>query len=248
MNDRFDERLLRYVEGRTPAAESAEIERELAASPRLAAEVEEARRGLAAVRDLAAAPTGPVPPLAEGTLDRLGASRAARPARAAWKRAAVIAALLLLPASGWYARGWLAPPTPAGRPPIPGVATSPTVPNPRMEPYLLLFTGEWPDIERLDPQERLERREAYMSWVEWLDENGRLVAGSELGGDPGIFLTSGGMGISEFEPDVPPGEIIVGFVYFRAESPEEAREIASRCPHVRYGSGVLLKHGLGMGM
>jgi len=248
VNDRFDERLLRYVEGRASAAEAAEIERELASSPRLAAEVEEARRGLAAMRDLAAAPGGPVPPLAEGTLDRLGASRAGRQSHVAWKRAAVIAALLLLPASGWYARGWLAPPPAAEGPPIPGAATSPAVQNPQMEPYLLLFTGAWPDMEELDPQERLARREAYMSWVEWLDENGRLVTGSELGGDPGVFLTSGGMGISEFEPDVPPEEVIVGFVYFRAESPEEAREIASRCPHVRYGSGVLLKHGVGMGM
>ena len=117
-----------------------------------------------------------------------------------------------------------------------------------MQSYLLLFTGAWPDMESLSAQERLGRQQEYMEWVSRLESEGRLVSGAELGGDPGIFLTSSGMGVSEFRPDPPAEEIVVGFVFIRAESAEEARQIAAECPHVRYGSGVLLKGGDGMTM
>lgn len=256
MNDRFDERLLAYVEGRASAMEREQLEEELASSPSLAAELEEARRGLDALRQLAATHDGPVPPLAADTLRRIDADglRGADPIRrggsgqrAGLRRAAVIAALFLLPASGWFARGWVAPPAgDPGAPPIPGVVTPP-VTNPGMQEYLLLFTGSWDDMESLAPQERLQRQEEYMMWLGDLETEGRVVAGGELSGDPGVFLTNAGMGVSAFEPDMAPEEIIVGFVYIRAESPEEALQIAEECPHVRYGAGVLLK-GSGMPM
>ncbi|MDH3734270.1 MAG: YciI family protein [Gemmatimonadota bacterium] len=259
MNDRFDERLLAYLEGKASTEDRQALERELAASPSLAAELEEARRGLKALRGLAAAAVEPQPSLGDSVWEvaraespsRLADSDGRRRASApgSWQLAAAVAALLLLPASGWFARGWLAPPgtEPSGPPPIPGVATPP-VQNPQMQNYLLLFTGAWPDMESLSAQERMQRQQEYMEWVGWLETEDRLIAGSELGGDGGIFLTSSGMGVSEFRRDAPPEEIVVGFVFIRAESPEEARQIAAECPHVRYGSGVLLKAGDGMAM
>ena len=263
MSDRFDERLLRYIEGGMSGEERQELEREIAGSASLAAEVEEARRGLEALRLLGGTEVAAAPPLAQGAWESLRSTGDVPPTSAApsrprgdtrpaaspgLRRAAVIAALFLLPASGWFARGWLAPPGPAdGGLPVPGVAT-PAVPAVEMQQYLLLFTGSWPDMETLTAPERAERQQAYMAWVGWLEEEGRFVAGSELGGDPGIFMASTGMGVTEFQPDLPPEEIVVGFVYFRAESPEEARRIAAECPHVRYGSGVLLKGADGMAM
>jgi len=222
--------------------EREQLERELAASPSLAAELEEAGRGLVALRALAAMPAAPVPALADSTLQRVGSRDVYRQSeRAGLRRAATIAALLLLPASGWFARGLVSPPgVNPGAPPIPGVVTPP-VTNPAMQEYLLLFTGSWENIESLTPQERLQRQEEYMMWVTDLEAEGRYVAGGELEGDPGVFLTNAGMGVSAFVPDLAPEDIVVGFVYIRAESPEEARRIAEACPHVRYGSGVLLK-------
>lgn len=258
MSDRFDERLLEYIEGRVSGEERDQIEREIEGSPSLAAELEQARRGLEALRGLGSTETSPAPPLAAAAWESLRTAgdvpetptTAARPPRVfppGLRRAATIAALLLLPASGWFARGLVAPPGSTGQLPIPGVAT-PAVPNVEMQQYLLLFTGPWSDMETLSPQERIERQEAYMTWVGWLEQEGRYVAGAELGGDPGIFMASSGMGVTEFMPDVPTEDYIVGFVYFRAENAEEARRIAAECPHVRYGSGVLLKGADGMAM
>jgi hypothetical protein len=249
VTDRFDERLLAYVEGRASAMEREQLEQELATTPSLAAEMEQARRGLAALRALAATPDTPVPPIADSAWRRVdaegtgGASTREADRRAGLRRAATIAALFLLPASGWFARGLVAPPqADLEAPPIPGVVTPPVI-NPAMQEYLLLFTGSWENLESLTPQERLQRQEEYMMWIADLEADDRYVAGGELGGDPGVFLTNAGMGVSAFVPDLAPEDIVVGFVYIRAESPEEARRIAEECPHVRYGSGVLLKGG-----
>ncbi|MDX1395944.1 MAG: YciI family protein [Gemmatimonadota bacterium] len=247
MSERFDERLLRYLEGRATTEEREALEQEMAASPQLAAELEDARRGLEALRGLAASPGGVAPPLADGALREAKGepARAARDVGPWIRRAATVAALFLLPASGWYARGWIAPPgDTAGAPPIPGVVAP--VPDPGLQQFLLLFTGSWENMEALTPDERLARQEEYAMWLGDLEAEGRYITGSELNADPGVFLTSAGMGVTAFEPDVPPEEIIVGFVFIRAENAEEARRIAEACPHVRYGSGVLVKGAMPM--
>jgi hypothetical protein len=251
VNAPFDERLLRYLEGRATEEERAELERTLTASPRLRAELDEARKGLAAIRGLAGDLDTAVPPLAERSWRRAtGSERAARSRgpRGPWRRAAAIAALFLLPASGWFARGFVEPQG-ARLPPLdPRITGSARVaPNPQLGQYLLLFTGAWPDMSAMSPDQRFERQEAYMTWLGELERAGVLVTGSELGTEPGLFLTSAGMGVAEFVPDLPPEEVVVGYVVIRAENEEEARRIASECPHVRYGSGVLLKGG-GPGM
>lgn len=247
MSDRFDERLLRYLEGRSTAEERADVERELAASPALEMELEEARRGLEAMRTLAGAPEADVPPIAAGTWTRITGEEAAPGRRgrggALLRRAAAIAALLLLPASGWFARGLVAPPLA----PLPGpgpdiVGPTATIPNPQLRPYILFFEGAWPDGDDIEPQERMARNEAYMSWVEELESEDALESGYELGASPGIQFTRGPLGgVTESVPDVPPAERIVGVVVIRAGSEEEARRIAAGSPHVRYGAGVLLK-------
>lgn len=246
MSDRFDERLLRVVEGLATEEERAEVERRLAASASLKAEMEEARRGLEAVRSLAAAPEAEVPPVADLTRARLAGEHAARKRagrRTLLRRAAMIAALVLLPASGWFARGLLAPPLATLRGPGPDVV-GPTaaVPNPQLRPYVILFEGVWPDQEEIEPQERMYRNERYMAWIGELESEGLLESGYELGWSAGVRFASGPLGgVTESVPDVPLDERLVGLLVIRAASEEEARRIAAGSPHVRYGGSVLLK-------
>lgn len=246
MSDRFDERLLRVLEGRASDDERAEVERQLAASSTLRAEMEEARRGLEAMRRLADAPPAEVPPVADAAWSRIAGERAGRTdahRRRLLRRAAVIAALFLLPASGWFARGLLAPPLatlPGPGPDVVGPAAG--VPDPRLRPYVLFFEGVWPDQEHIEPQERMDRNEQYMSWIGDLESEGLLESGYELGWSEGIQFTRGPLGgVTESVPDVPPDERLVGLLVIRASTEEQARRIAAESPHVRYGGSVLLK-------
>jgi len=246
VNDRTDDRLLRYLEGRATAEEREEVERELAVSPTLKSELEDARRGLEAIRGLARSPGAAVPPLADAARATISAQRdAARRAdrRRMFRRAATIAAFLLLPAGGWFARGLMAPPLATLPGPSPeSVAPPATLPNPQLRPYFLLFEGVWPDRERLEPPDEMQRTEAYMSWFDGLEAQGRLVTGYELGGAPGVLLARGPLGgVTETTPDTPPSESLVGFIVIRASSEEEARRIAAESPHLRYGGSVLVK-------
>lgn len=246
MSDRFDERLLRYLEGRASEEERAEVERRLAASSSLESEMEEARRGLEAVRSLAGAPAAEVPPLADRARARLAGERDTRKRadrRTLLRRAATIAALVLLPASGWFARGLVAPPLATLPGPGPGVVgPAAGVPDPQLRPYVILFEGVWPDQEEIEPQERMYRNERYMAWIGELESEGLLESGYELGWSAGFEFARGPLGgVTESVPDVPLDERLVGLLIIRAASEEEARRIAAGSPHVRYGGSVLLK-------
>jgi len=246
VSDRFDERLLRYLEGRASEDEAREVERRLAASPALEAEMEEARRGLEAVRRLAGSAEAEVPPLAGAAWSRIaggGGSRSGAHRRALLRRAAVIAALLLLPASGWFARGLVAPPLATLPGPSPdGVGPAGAPPDPQLRPYVILFEGVWPDGERLEPWEEMERSEVYMSWFEGLETRGQLVSGYELTAAPEVRFRRGPLGsVTETVPETAPADRLVGLIVIRAASEEEARRIAAGSPHIRYGGAVLLK-------
>jgi len=246
VSDRFDERLLRVLEGRASDEERAEVERRLAASTTLKAEMEEARRGLEAMRRLAGEATDEIPPLADATWSRIAREGTHRPGagrRRLLRRAAMIAALVLLPASGWFARGLMAPPLATLPGPGPDTVTPPaTFPDPRLRPFVLLFEGTWPDGDRLEPWEELERGEVYASWFEELEAEGRLATAYELGAAPAVRVARGPLGgVTETVLDTPPDRRLVGLIVIRAVSEQEARQIAAESPHLRFGGSVLLK-------
>lgn len=257
MSERREESILRYLEGRADDEERKRLEREMAASPPLRAEVERVRAGLDAMRRLAEAPAE-VPSLAAPVLSRLesdplGRAPSGRPlprSASPWRLAASIAALLLLPAAGWVARGAVegsGGQAPAGVEATPGSVAPGVAPGagvPGRE-WLLLLVGAWPDAETVTVEEEIMRVQSYMTWIEALRAEERYVVGHQLGTDPGLYLTRTGMEISEFRPELAAEEVVVGFVLIRAESEEEARRIARACPHVEYGGTVIVRPAAG---
>lgn len=246
MSEQMEARILRYLEGQASPEEREVLERELSASPRLRKDLEEARRGLSAMQIL----SQPVPPpavgLADETLSELrGRPAGGSPARRWLRRAAAIALLLLLPASGWVARGMVegrpnsGPPLPSPRTTPGGIADTSPIADGRV--YMLLFLGSWPDEAELTPQERAEREASYGGWMTELEARGNITGGGEFGPAPGLMVTNGTMGVNIFEPAVAPEDRIVGFLILRAADEEEARELAAGSPHLQYGGSHLLK-------
>lgn len=107
-----------------------------------------------------------------------------------------------------------------------------------MKNYLLTIFGSseqgkaWENLPAEQLQASLEK---YMAFTQKLIDEGRMIAGeglSPVGATirPGLEVTEG--------PYVLAKEMVSGFYFFKAESIEEATEIAKHCPALEHGSTV----------
>jgi hypothetical protein len=106
--------------------------------------------------------------------------------------------------------------------------------------YMLLVKPAAGGSVRLDADEELERFKEYSAWYGSLASRGEMVGGEKLTDEPGIVLEGGSDGGGARERSGSGGEI-EGYFLIRAGSDDEARRIASSCPHLRYGGVIELR-------
>ena len=148
----------------------------------------------------------------EGLIDE------SRSGTASWRsRMAIAASLLVAVLGGWFARGAIdRAPTPVA-----------------VQEYLLVLS-EPHGLATDKPTEQLVAE--YADWARGLAREGRLVSARRLGRKTrGLRLASAGdlETTTSWEP-----HLATGFFLVRADSLEEAAELASDCPHLGYGGEI----------
>ena len=146
----------------------------------------------------------------------------------------VFGSLVLMGANISYGRGGLS------------VSFGATAATPReedgMNEYLLMLHEDPKDAAAIPPERLPEIVGEYKDWAGGLAQRGRLVAGKKLADEPGKLLSTSGEQVAVADASwTGTDDIVTGFFQIRAESYEEAVEIARTCPHVRYGKHIELR-------
>ncbi len=107
--------------------------------------------------------------------------------------------------------------------------------HPGSPEFLLLL--HQPLGQVLPPEQLRQAISDYSLWANQLHEQGSLVAGRRLLGDPGMVIQQG-----DPQPQILPGPLaqqgnrLSGYFILAAADYAEAVRIASDCPHLRYGT------------
>ena len=97
-----------------------------------------------------------------------------------------------------------------------------------MKDFMFVFRGPTPEDLKMSPEESQASMQKWFDWIRQLNEKGRYV-----GGDP---LMPGGKSIQGKKPVVTDGpfaegkELVGGYIIVKAESLEEATELAHGFP------------------
>jgi len=168
----------------------------------------------------------PVPTPAADARRRFDAAlgRSAPSGWRSWDRLAIAAALVIAALTG-YAAGFL-----RERPSPVRTAAASTDSTPR---FLLLLYDPGNPAARPSADSMTAIVAEYSAWARSLANEGRLVVAEELADTPPEWL-----GGSVRTVD---GERIGGFFLIRARDLSEARQIAARCPHLKYGGRIELR-------
>jgi hypothetical protein len=105
-----------------------------------------------------------------------------------------------------------------------------------MPNYLLIVGGADLDKRSGNPRFAPVMVERYLAWIRSLRESGRLVASDKLHDQVGRRLTCRGGEVTD-GPFIEAKDAVGGFFLVRAESLDDATEIARGCP------GLVLQHG-----
>ncbi|MGH9787305.1 MAG: YciI family protein [Candidatus Acidiferrales bacterium] len=135
------------------------------------------------------------------------------------RRELAVAAGVALFLAGWVAH--------SPRQPVPATEVQPTY-------ALLLRSG--PDYRPTSDEEEQQLVKEYGAWARGLHEKGQLISGEKLNDDSRTLVSREGT-VTLLEP-APEQGLVQGFFLIRAGSFDQALEIASACPHLRYG-GVI---------
>ena len=168
----------------------------------------------------------PAPAPAAGARRRFDAAleRESPSSRSSWKRFAIAAGLVVAALIG-YGAGAV-----RGRPSPSRAASTSTDSTPRF--LLLLYDSA--DPAKIPTAERMPALIAeYSAWAQGLATQGQLVAAEKLSDTPPEWL-----GGSVRTVD---GARVGGFFLIRARDLSEARQIAERCPHLKYGGRIELR-------
>ncbi len=109
-----------------------------------------------------------------------------------------------------------------------------------MPTYMMLLYEE-PDVfERMSPEELQRAIERYRAWGQSLQESGHYVESDKLTDGEGRVLRKpeGGEVRVQDGPYAETKEVIGGYYSVRAESYDEAVELASGSPHLEYGGTI----------
>jgi hypothetical protein len=160
----------------------------------------------------------PVPPPAGEARRRLENARGAPPVRTerGWTRRLLIAAgFVVAMAIGYRAASW----------------RSASQMSSSQQYLLLLYDTD--ATSRLSPAAMSAVVSEYSAWARGLRSRGKLVTAEKLSSAPGEWFGGQVAAVG--------GEHVGGFFLIRVKSPEEAKQIASECPHVRHGGRVELR-------
>ncbi len=109
----------------------------------------------------------------------------------------------------------------------------------------MLFLWEAPNPPRRSTEENQGVIGEYQAWGQKLREEGRMVGGQKLSDartDPGRLLSGDSSRLSVTDgPLTETKEVIGGFYQIEAADYDEAVQVASACPHLRYGGRIELR-------
>ena len=105
-----------------------------------------------------------------------------------------------------------------------------------MANYLFLLYNGPDDFSGVGPDEMQQVIERYQAWGDSLDKAGKLIGSDKLVDDEGRVVSPRGGKLTVTDgPFSETKEVIGGYFAIRAESYDEAVEIAKGCPHADYG-------------
>lgn len=111
-----------------------------------------------------------------------------------------------------------------------------------MPRYLLALYEEPANFQDFSPQELQGIVDRYSAWGRELEARGHLVASDKLQDGTGRVLRRDGGEVRVVDgPYSETKEILGGFFVLRAESYEQAVELARGCPHLEYSGTVEIR-------
>ena len=115
-----------------------------------------------------------------------------------------------------------------------GARRSPVPSQPAGERFILLLYESAAYVHAAPGGER-ERIAEYSTWARGLSQSGEFVTGEKLK-DGEVLLGSSALPVGRDQPGS-----LGGFFIIAARDPEQAREIASTCPHLRHGGWIVIR-------
>jgi len=105
-----------------------------------------------------------------------------------------------------------------------------------MADYMLLLRDEPSEFEHLSPEQIQEIIARYTVWSDELAERGKLVGSNKLTDGEGRVVRRVDDKVRVLDgPFSESKEIVGGYFTVRADSYDEALEIAESCPHLEFG-------------
>lgn len=111
-----------------------------------------------------------------------------------------------------------------------------------MSQYLLMLYDNPVADEHLGPEQMQQIIREYSAWARRMAEESRLVAGEKLADDAGRVVRKDHERLAVTDgPFAETKEVLGGFFIIKAESYEEAVEIARTSPHAQYGASTYIR-------
>ena len=111
-----------------------------------------------------------------------------------------------------------------------------------MPEYLLFLHERTTDRSSMSPEDIQAVIREYQAWSQKMGAAGKLVGGQKLTDDDGRVLAGSGASLSVTDgPLAEAKEVIGGFFHIEADSYDDAVELASDCPHLKYGGRIALR-------
>ena len=111
-----------------------------------------------------------------------------------------------------------------------------------MPKYLLLLKEQTTAEPSLSPEEIQDIIREYQAWSEEMRSRGKLLGGEKLAHEPGRLLASSDGRVTTTDaPMTEAKEIIGGFFQIQADDDDEALEVSSSCPHLKFGGTIHLR-------
>lgn len=97
-----------------------------------------------------------------------------------------------------------------------------------MKEYILFFRADYEALKKVSNEENQARNISWMEWINMIDAQGQLSEGGNHLAIDGLVLHSNGL-ITE-GPFRESKQSILGYILIKAESYDEAEDIAKACP------------------
>ncbi|MFI4882233.1 MAG: YciI family protein [Phycisphaerales bacterium JB064] len=108
-----------------------------------------------------------------------------------------------------------------------------------MAKFMLMLFDNPADYADLSPDTMQQVVREYGEWAQSMAKAGKFVDGEKLADEGGKIIARKGQGVSVTDgPFAESKEVLGGFFIINAGSYEEAVEIASSSPHVKYGAST----------